>query len=118
MPSARSNTRSGTPRRKPLFSPRALSIGSASSAIIGSSARKSPRAEKNRRISPSGFIDFLWRRPFGRHLLFGDLGFVGARHAAPLLRRPRFETFAKYNEDKRQPASGLRQGAYTYPTRR
>src|SRR6267143_2476505 len=122
MLSARSNTLSRKPRPKRPFSSPALSIWSASSATIGSSARKSPRARKNRRISPSGFIEHLQRRSSARHSLFGDCGFVGAQHlsrpcrdAAPQLRKPRFKRLANIMKTKgKRPASDGK-GVITHP---
>src|ERR1700682_2827056 len=110
MPNARSNTLSRKPHRKTPFSSPAPSIWSASSATIGSSARKSPRAKKNRRISPSGFIEHLQRRSSARHSLF-----VGAQHAASQLRKPRFKRLANIMKTKgKRPASDGK-GVITHP---
>src|ERR1700686_3011958 len=110
MPSARSNTHLQKPRPKTPFSSLARSIWSASSATIGSSARKSPRAKKNRRKSPSGFIEHLQRRSSARHSLF-----VGAQHAASQLRHPRFKRLANIMKTKgKRPASDGK-GVITHP---
>src|SRR6202171_3439500 len=117
MPSARSNTHLQKPLPKTPFSSPARSIWSASSAIIGSSARKSPRAKKNRRISPSGFIEHLQRRSSARHSLF-----VGAQHlsrpcrdAAPLLRQPRSIRLANIMKTKGERAASEGKGVITHP---
>src|SRR5258707_472441 len=115
MLSARSNTLSRKPRPKTPFSSPALSIWSASSATIGSSARKSPRARKNRRISPSGFIEHLQRRSSARHSLFGDFGFAVAQHAAPVHRQPRFKRLANIMKTKGKRPAGDGKGVITHP---
>src|SRR6266566_5794092 len=117
MRSARSNTLSQKPRPKPPFSSPALSIWSASSASIGGSVLKSPRAEKNRRISPSGFIEHLQRRSSARHSLFGDLGIRGAPATAGCapLRQSRFERLANRMRTKGKRLAGDRKIVITHP---
>src|SRR5882672_6930948 len=117
MLSARSNTLSRKPRPKTPFSSPALSIWSASSASIGSSARKSPCAEKNRRISPSGFIEHLQRRSSARHSLFGDLGLAGAPPTAGCgpAKTVNFERLANRMRTKGKRLAGDRKIVITHP---
>src|SRR6202158_461409 len=110
MPNARSNTLSRKPRPKTPFSSPALSIWSASSATIGSSARKSPRVKKHRRISLSGLYRTLAAPVPARHSLL-----VGAQHAAPLLRQPRFKRLANIMKTKGKRPTGDGKGVITHP---
>src|SRR6202165_1837711 len=110
MPSALSNTLSRKPRPKTPFSSPALSIWSASSATIGSSARKSPRVKKHRRISLSGLYRTLAAPVPARHSLL-----VGAQHAAPLLRQPRFKRLANIMKTKGKRPTGDGKGVITHP---